>query len=535
MSGGEMADEDRSAAPGDRWDHDDSSSDWFFRDADVPAEDGAGDENRPTQEPGHRDDDLPAEFQQSRYYGPFGSPPPDEPTQVLPAVDDVYGAEVREEGYRLNDGYDAPHPFAGPPGVGAMPTSYPTPSYVTAGAVGSAGGAPAGGSGSGGFAPPPASAAPVPAGRRPARRPRGGLILLLAALLAALVGTAAGYGGARWAQSSPSVTTPTLPAGGPTSAGAPRATPLPAGSGQMDTVAVAAAALPSTVMIRAGSGDAGGTGSGFVLDDDGHIMTNNHVIAGAADGGQIVVVFSDGARLDADLVGRSPSYDLAVIKINGDHELVPMPIGDSERATVGEAVVAIGSPLALASTVTQGIVSAKNRPVVVSSDGGADSPTAYINGIQTDAAINPGNSGGPLVDASARVIGVNSAILTLGQSRDTSGNIGLGFAIPINQASEIGRELIADGKATYPIIGVNVGNDNDDGVRLSQVDANGPAETAGLQVDDVVTAIDGQPVTTAEELIVAIRTHRPGDTVTLTYRRGGSQGSADVTLGSREG
>ena len=197
--------------------------------------------------------------------------------------------------------------------------------------------------------------------------------------------------------------------------------------------------------------------------------------------------------------------------------------------------MAIGSPLALASTVTQGIVSAKTRPVVVNSDGGADSPSAYINGIQTDAAINPGNSGGPLVDAAARVIGVNSAILTLGQSRDTSGNIGLGFAIPINQAMEIAKLLIEDGKATYPVIGVNVGQADGDGVRLSQVDGDGPADEAGLQVDDVVTAIDDQPVTTAEELIVAVRTHRPGDRVTLTYERGGQQRTAEVTLGSREG
>ena len=208
-------------------------------------------------------------------------------------------------------------------------------------------------------------------------------------------------------------------------------------------------------------------------------MTNNHVIADAADGGRITVMFSDGARVRAELVGRSPSYDLAVIKLTDSHPLTPLPVGDSEAVRVGEPVVAIGSPLALASTVTQGIVSAKNRPVVVNSDGGADSPSAYINGIQTDAAINPGNSGGPLVDAAARVIGVNSAILTLGQSRDTSGNIGLGFAIPINQAMEIGKLLIEDGKATYPVIGVNIGQADSDGVRLSQVDGDGPADKAG--------------------------------------------------------
>ncbi|HEU5486803.1 MAG TPA: trypsin-like peptidase domain-containing protein, partial [Microlunatus sp.] len=309
----------------------------------------------------------------------------------------------------------------------------------------------------------------------------------------------------------------------------------PAPPGQMDTVEVAAAALPSTVMIRVGSGGSGATGSGFVLDSDGHVMTNNHVVADAADGDRLTVVFADGERARAKLVGRSPSYDLAVIKLTGDHQAKPLPIGDSEAVQVGQPVVAIGSPLALASTVTQGIVSARNRPVVVSSSGGADSPSAYINGIQTDAAINPGNSGGPLVDAGARVIGVNSAILTLGQDRDNTGSIGLGFAIPINQAMEIGKLLIKDGKATYPVIGVNVGDDSGDGVRLSSVDPDGPADDAGLQVDDVITAIDKQPVTAPEELIVAIRTHRPGDKVALEYERGGRQGTAEVTLGSREG
>lgn len=495
MSGGEMADEDRSAAPDDR-SHADTGSDWFFRD-------------RRDESPGH--DHHPHDSwsaPDSTYHGPFGSPPPrpDEATQVLPA----YGS--------------------GPAPAFAPPTGYPIGSGL----------------------PPQPPRTDQPAGqpvpprhpdtRHPdtRRRPRAGLILLVAALLAALVGTAAGYGGARLAQTSAPATSagparPTTGTTDPRPTAAPMGTPVPLAPGQIDTVQVAASALPSTVMIRVGSNGSGGTGSGFVLDTDGHIMTNNHVIADVADGGRITVEFADGARKRAELVGRSPSYDLAVIKLTQDHSLAPMPVGDSDQVRVGEQVVAIGSPLALASTVTQGIVSAKNRPVVVNSDGGADSPSAYINGIQTDAAINPGNSGGPLVDAAARVIGVNSAILTLGQSRTTSGNIGLGFAIPINQAMEIGKLLIADGKATYPVIGVNLGQADDDGVRLSRVDGGGPAEDAGLQVDDVVTAIDDQPVSTAEELIVAVRTHRPGDRVSLTYERGGQSRTADVTLGSRVG
>ena len=167
-----------------------------------------------------------------------------------------------------------------------------------------------------------------------------------------------------------------------------------------------------------------------MLDTAGRIMTNNHVVAGAADGGRIRVVFSDGRRQNATLLGRSPSYDLAVIKVRGSEDLDPLQFGDSEAIEVGEPVIAVGAPLGLPGTVTQGIVSAKDRPVVVNAGSDADAPSAYINAIQTDAPINPGNSGGPLVDAAGRVIGVNSAILTLGSGQGQTGNIGLGFAIP---------------------------------------------------------------------------------------------------------
>ncbi|HEY5978987.1 MAG TPA: trypsin-like peptidase domain-containing protein [Microlunatus sp.] len=507
-----MTDEDRSAAPDDR-PVADSGSDWFFRDRgsdetrsepdqsqknEFPPDQLRADEFRsdPSPPDAARPDqrELDPDATLSHYYGPFAptAPQVDEPTRMLPP----YGA--------------------GQPPTFAAPTGYPATGSVPPHSQGTV------------ASPPPTAP--------PARRARTGPILLIAALLAALVGTAAGYGGARLAQTGAPSIAPVAPARPSSTASAdPRQKPVPAAPSQIDTVQVAASALPSTVMIRVGSSGSGATGSGFVLDTEGHIMTNNHVIADASDGGRITVMFSDGARVRAELVGRSPSYDLAVIKLTGQHGLTPLPVGDSDTVQVGEPVVAIGSPLALASTVTQGIVSAKNRPVVVSSDGGADAPSAYINGIQTDAAINPGNSGGPLVDAAARVIGVNSAILTLGQSRSTTGNIGLGFAIPINQAMEIGKLLIEDGKATYPVIGVNVDQADGDGVRLSQVDADGPAAQAGLQVDDVVTAIDEQPVTSAEELIVAIRTHRPGEQVALTYERGGQQSTAEVTLGSREG
>jgi putative serine protease PepD len=285
--------------------------------------------------------------------------------------------------------------------------------------------------------------------------------------------------------------------------------------------------LPATVMIQVGRG----TGSGFVIDREGRIITNNHVVAEAGNGSRIRVVFSDGHRHNAVLVGRSPSYDLAVIKVNGAGSLNPLELGDSDQVQIGEPVIAVGSPLGLPGTVTQGIISARNRPVMVSEGAEADSPTAYINAIQTDASINPGNSGGPLVDAGARVIGVNSAILTFAASR----NIGLGFAIPINQAATVADLLIKNGKATYPVIGAGV-RDGSSGVELTDVDARGPAAKAGLRVGDVITKIDGDPVDGGmEELIVTIRTRRPGDVVVLDYVRGSSRGQVHVTLGGREG
>jgi putative serine protease PepD len=290
--------------------------------------------------------------------------------------------------------------------------------------------------------------------------------------------------------------------------------------------------LPATVMLQIGRS----SGSGFVLDGAGRIMTNNHVVAGAADGDRIRVVLSDGRRLSATLVGRSPSYDIAVVEVQGSTRLPVLPVGNSDDTEVGQPVLAVGAPLGLPGTVTQGIVSARDRPVVVNADAAADAPTAYINAIQTDAPINPGNSGGPLVDAAGRVIGVNSAILTLGGAQGQNGSIGLGFAIPINQAVQIGQQLIKSGKARYPVIGASVADeDGARGVSVSTVEAGGPADDAGLRPGDVVTSIDGKAVATMEELIVTIRTRRPGDTVKLDYTRGSARRTASVVLGSKEG
>jgi putative serine protease PepD len=430
----------------------------------------------------------PAEGEPSdtRYFGPFGEPPPTPqgahglPPQPAPTFE--------------------PYDATWPPPLGQLPLVE---------------GPPGGGASS-------VTTAIPPAGQPGRRRPRSASLIAVAALTALVIGGAAGYGGATLAQrGAPSATTasPSAPPG-------VTRTPVAPAPPSANTVEVAKRVLPATVMIQAGRG----TGSGFLIDRDGRIVTNNHVVADAADGSRIRVIFSDGRRLNALLVGRSPSYDIAVIRVSGVASLQPIELGDSDQIQVGEPVIAVGSPLGLPGTVTQGIISAENRPVMVAENAAADSPTAYINAIQTDASINPGNSGGPLVDAGGRVIGVNSAILTFAASR----NIGLGFAIPINQVATIADLLIKNGKATYPVIGANV-QDGSSGVELTEVAPQGPAGKAGLRKGDLITKIDDQPVDTMEELIVSIRTRRPGDVVVLDYTRGSTPGQVRVTLGSKEG
>ncbi|SDR98955.1 putative serine protease PepD [Friedmanniella luteola] len=477
-----------------------------------------------------------------QYWAPFGRPPAPEPappplpgaTPQTAATDPHADTDAGADTAPLPVGEwsrpDAWTPRG--PGFDTQPTQAPVPSPYAAAPPPWG---PPSSSGPQAWGPPPPFSPPAGAGSTalpgPAARRRSRLwpVLALAALTALLVGGAAGYGGSLLAgrgTAGPTVAT-SAPAD-PGTSGSAR--PLPAPPAQADTVEVAKRVLPGTVMIQTGSS----TGSGFVLDTAGRIMTNNHVVAGAADGDRIRVVFSDGRRQNATLVGRSPSYDLAVIKVRASEDLEPLPFGDSEAIEVGQPVIAVGAPLGLPGTVTQGIVSAQDRPVVVNGGSDADAPTAYINAIQTDAPINPGNSGGPLVDAAGRVIGVNSAILTLGSSQGQTGNIGLGFAIPVDQARQIGRQLAEKGKASYPVIGATV-QDTSSGVQLQTVESGGPADDAGLRQGDVVTRIDDQRVRTMEELIVTIRTRRPGQAVVLDYTRGSADRSARVTLGSKEG
>lgn len=330
--------------------------------------------------------------------------------------------------------------------------------------------------------------------------------------------------------------TPGLVDGGLADVDTESAAPLPADNGSV--AAVAQELLPSTVQISADfEGEArGATGSGFVLDRQGHIITNNHVVESAAkDGGAIEVVDQDGNRYDATIVGRSPVYDLAVLFAKDARGMRPAALGASRALHVGDGVVAIGSPLGLSSTVTAGIVSALDRPVTT----GDSDDFSYINAVQTDAAINPGNSGGPLVDLSGRVVGVNSAIATTGGGfgGGESGNIGVGFAIPIEQVRITADQILKTGEARYPVIGARVQPRTTDGegATIEEVLEGTPAEESGLRKGDVVTEVEGKPVTDGIALIVAIRTHQPGDTIEFTVRRDGDQRTVEITLGAEVG
>ena len=309
--------------------------------------------------------------------------------------------------------------------------------------------------------------------------------------------------------------------------------PLKADNGSIS--AVAEQLLPSTVQILAGEpGSNGATGSGFVLDRDGHVITNNHVVAEATDDGELTVVDRQGREHEAEIVGRSPVYDVAVLQVSDADALRPAPLGSSQAMRIGESVVAIGSPLGLSSTVTSGIVSALDRPVTT----GGEGDSSYINAVQTDAAINPGNSGGPLVNLRGEVVGVNSAIATLGGTfAGEAGNIGVGFAIPMEQVRVTAAQILENGEARYPVIGANVntGEESTEGAEVVDVPAGTPAAAAGLQEGDVVVSVDDKQITDGIGLIVAIRSHQPGETIRLTVQRGGKEVEVDVTLDAKVG
>ncbi|WP_328905684.1 trypsin-like peptidase domain-containing protein [Streptomyces sp. NBC_00234] len=384
----------------------------------------------------------------------------------------------------------------------------------------------------------PLSAPALPLGPDAARRKRARGSGLIGIMLIALVAGGIGGGIGAYAERNGGLTTVELPQAGRDSGG--RAPDSVAG--------IAASALPSVVTLHVSGAGESGTGTGFVLDDDGHILTNNHVVAPAGSNGDITVTFSGGETASAEIVGKDSGYDLAVVRVKGVSGLKPLPLGNSDNVQVGDPVVAIGAPFDLSNTVTSGIISAKERPITAGGEKGDGTDVSYVDAIQTDAPINPGNSGGPLVDAQAHVIGINSAIRAAdsgtGLEGGQSGSIGLGFAIPINQGKRVAEELINSGRATHPVIGVTldmkyagdgakVGTKGSDGG--SAVTAGGPGAKAGIKPGDVITEVDGARVHSGEELIVKIRAHRPGDRLGLKLTRGGKDLSMTVTLGSASG
>ena len=343
----------------------------------------------------------------------------------------------------------------------------------------------------------------------------------------------------------------------PTAQTNPSATASPspvtrADSSAPDWSVIAAAVSPSVVSITVTSTQSSGQGSGVIIDTKGHILTNNHVVTGAGAGSQLSVTLNDKRTYDATVVGTDPSTDLAVIKLtNAPKDLKAIALGDANAIKVGDQVMAVGNPLGLAGTVTTGIVSALNRPVTTSDQQQSDpfgqqqsaTDPVVTNAIQTSAAINPGNSGGALVNAGGQLIGINSAIASLGSSGSSSsqsGSIGIGFAIPVNEARSIAEQLIASGKATHPYLGVS----SKDGVvadgsakraaaELTSVAAGSPGEAAGLRVGDSVTEVDGESIDGSLSLVAQVRERSVGDKVTLKILRDGQTKSISVTLTSK--
>ena len=295
---------------------------------------------------------------------------------------------------------------------------------------------------------------------------------------------------------------------------------------------VAARVLPAVVSLEIRTGDVGDTGSGVVIDGAGYIVTNNHVVSLAATNpqAQLTVIFDDGqqTRVPGTIVGRDPLTDLAVVKVDVDNITVAQ-VGDSASLAVGDPVIAIGSPLGLAGTVTTGIVSALDRPLRLSGEG--TDTDAVIDAVQTDAAVNPGNSGGPLVDGTGAVVGINTAIRTLGG--ETSGSIGLGFAVPIDTVRDVAEQIIRSGAVQHSTIGVNVRSATDgvtDGAQVQNVQADGPAAAAGIVEGDVIIRVGDRAVGDADELVVAVRAHDPGVTVPVVLLREGRELTVQVTL-----
>ncbi|RRS00855.1 PDZ domain-containing protein [Glycomyces terrestris] len=353
---------------------------------------------------------------------------------------------------------------------------------------------------------------PLPERRGGAARAGLGLVIAVAAITALIAGTLGAAVGI-WATRGDG-------GGGITGADPQTERDLSSVAGVVEQI------MPSVVTVLTADG---GNGSGFIVSDDGYLLTNHHVVVGGGSepAESLQVLFSDGSVTTAAVIGSDPDSDVAVLQIEGgDHPA--MVLADSDKVAVGDPVLAVGAPLGLSSTVTEGIVSAIDRPVLTENNNGE--VESVMAAIQTDAAINPGNSGGPLTDIAGQVIGINTAIASTAAEGE-AGNIGIGFAIPINQAKRIADEIIATGTASHTVLGAELGESElGVGVTLSTIVAGSPADDAGMEDGDVVTSFDGTTVTENTQLIALIRKLAPGTVVTVVYERDGEEHSAQVTL-----
>ncbi len=368
----------------------------------------------------------------------------------------------------------------------------------------------------------PPAGAPGPNHGRPVV---GAVVLsLIVGLVAGGVGGAVGYDLASSRSSAISALDVPAP-------GAVAIANLPAGSVEQ----VAQKVTPSVVQLRVHGPQVAAEGSGIVLSADGLILTNNHVVEPAATGGDLAAVLQDGRSVPVQIIGRAPSFDLAVVRAQGVNGLVPAQLGTSGTVRVGQEVVAVGSPLGLSGTVTSGIISALDRPVRAGGEGSGQD--TVLDAIQTDAAINPGNSGGPLTDMQGRVIAINTAIASLSSGTGEVGSIGLGFAIPIDQARRIANELVHTGQATSAILGVHVpaGRPEDGAATVQDVTPGGAAAAAGIQSGDKITKVDDRVIGSGDALVAAIRSHSPGSQVTITVKgAGGAARQVQAILGSQQ-
>ncbi|WP_230081696.1 S1C family serine protease [Aeromicrobium senzhongii] len=415
--------------------------------------------------------------------------------------------------------------------TGDLPTHSPTtdhePTVAMSEPTVAFGGGPGGPQGPGNGGPQ----GPGPVAPQPRKKRRAGRLVAAATGVVLLAGASAAGGAAIYAA---------MEDDGPVTSNTGTTLDKPVSSSQTtsDVMAAAEAVLPATVKINVtGSGESG-TGTGVVISENGTILTNNHVIEAAADGGSITVAFNDGTNAKARIVGRDVATDVAVIQAEDVDDLPTATLGNSKDVKVGQTVVAIGSPFGLESTVTTGIVSALNRPVSPGDGSGSGGTTTTFPAIQTDAAINPGNSGGPLVDIQGNVIGINSAINTGGNG---NGSVGLGFAIPINLVNSVASQIL-DGKTVeHAQIGVQVSNATSEdqvtttGAEISEVSAGSAGEKAGLKAGDIVTKVDGNPISSNGALVATVRGYRPGDTIDLTVLRDGKTRNISVKLGSDNG